>query len=212
MALKTSKLSWLVFHSLGLGCLSTSVFLQVLVFKDIVQQGYFLAIENNQLILSLEVFLTFFAIVYFAYIYQRFVRSLRWSLTLKILMLEATSNWGSEVHPIILSQCYDLIMSLRFSSISCSDSDMPSSFSTPYFIMYRPMTMKTNKPTITGIWYFNVANQSPCPYQTTRLHSVPKRNTEDKPRTIKPIQKTIVFSPSNKLNHHTTTETLLFYM
>jgi len=62
---------------LGLGCLSTSVFLQVLVFKDILQQGYFLAMERNQLILSLEVFLTFFAIIYFVYIYQRFVRSLK---------------------------------------------------------------------------------------------------------------------------------------
>jgi len=67
----------LLFHSLGLGCLSTAIFLQVLVFKDIVQQGYFLATEKNQLILSLEVFLTFFAVIYFIYMYQRFVRSLR---------------------------------------------------------------------------------------------------------------------------------------
>jgi len=67
----------LLFHSLGLGCLSTSIFLQILVFKDIVQQGYFLATEKNQLILSLEVFLTFFAVIYFIYTYQRFVRSLR---------------------------------------------------------------------------------------------------------------------------------------
>jgi len=67
----------LLFHSLGLGCLSTSIFLQILVFKDIVQQGYFLATEKNQLILSLEVFLTFFAVIYFIYMYQRFVRSLR---------------------------------------------------------------------------------------------------------------------------------------
>jgi len=67
----------LLFHSLGLGCLSTSIFLQILVFKDIVQQGYFLATEKNQLIMSLEVFLTFFAVIYFIYMYQRFVRSLR---------------------------------------------------------------------------------------------------------------------------------------
>ena len=67
----------LLFHSLGLGCLSTSIFLQILVFKDIVQQGYFLATEKNQLILSLEVFLTFFAVIYFIYMYQQFVRSLR---------------------------------------------------------------------------------------------------------------------------------------
>jgi len=67
----------LLFHSLGLGCLSTAIFLQVLVFKDIIQQGYFLATEKNQLILSLEVFLTFFAVIYFIYMYQRFVRSLR---------------------------------------------------------------------------------------------------------------------------------------
>jgi hypothetical protein len=65
-----------MFHSLGLGCLSSSVFLQILVFSDIVQQGYFLAIEGNQLILAAEVCLTLFAVIYFGYIYQRFVRSL----------------------------------------------------------------------------------------------------------------------------------------
>jgi len=37
-----------------------------------------------------------------------------------------------------------------------------------------------------------------------------ERNTEAKPRTSKPIQNTIVFSPSNMLDHRNTiTETIL---
>jgi len=76
--MEKKKLDWLLFfHSLGLGCLSSSIFLQILVFKDIIQQGYFIAKEQNQLILSLEVFLSVFAVVYFVYIYQRYVRSLK---------------------------------------------------------------------------------------------------------------------------------------
>jgi hypothetical protein len=47
-----------------------------LVFMDIVNRGYFFAVEQNQLILSLEVMLTFFALIYFLFAYQRFIRSL----------------------------------------------------------------------------------------------------------------------------------------
>ena len=52
-----------------------AIFLQALVFSGIVQQGYFMAIEKNTLILGFEVMLTVFAIVYFVYIYQRLIRS-----------------------------------------------------------------------------------------------------------------------------------------
>ncbi len=39
-------------------------------------QGYFFAIEQNHLILSMEVALTSFALIYFLYVYQRFIRTL----------------------------------------------------------------------------------------------------------------------------------------
>ena len=51
--------------------------MQTLVFAGIAQQGYFMAIEQNMTILSFEVVLTVFAIIYFVYIYQRLIRSVR---------------------------------------------------------------------------------------------------------------------------------------
>ncbi len=62
------------FHSFGLSCLGGAIFLQILVFSDIVSRGYFMAIEQNGLILSFEVGLTAFAAVYFIYIYQRLMK------------------------------------------------------------------------------------------------------------------------------------------
>jgi hypothetical protein len=67
----------LFFHSLGLSCLGGAIFLQALVFADIVQHGYFMAVEQNSAILSFEVVLTGFAAVYFVYIYQRLLRSVK---------------------------------------------------------------------------------------------------------------------------------------
>jgi len=66
-----------LFHSLGLSCLGGTIFLQILVFSDILQHGYFMAVENNPAILMFEVALTFFALIYFVYMYQRFIRSIR---------------------------------------------------------------------------------------------------------------------------------------
>jgi hypothetical protein len=51
--------------------------LQILVFTDILQHGYFMAVEKNPAILTLEMLLTSFSLVYFIYIYQRFIRSMR---------------------------------------------------------------------------------------------------------------------------------------
>jgi hypothetical protein len=65
------------FHTLGLSCVGGAIFLQALVFSGIVQQGYFMAIEKNTLILGFEVALTVFAIIYFVYIYQRLIRTVR---------------------------------------------------------------------------------------------------------------------------------------
>lgn len=66
----------LVFHSIGLSCLGGAVFLQILVFKDIVQQGYFVGIEENPVILQLEVGLTAFAVVYLIHLYISKIRTI----------------------------------------------------------------------------------------------------------------------------------------
>lgn len=66
-----------LFHTLGLSCLGGAIFLQLLVFTDILQHGYFMAVENNSAILSFEILLTVFSAIYFAYMYQRFIRSMR---------------------------------------------------------------------------------------------------------------------------------------
>jgi len=66
-----------LFHTLGLSCLGGAIFLQILVFTDILQHGYFMAVEKNPAILTLEMLLTTFSLIYFIYIYQRFIRSIR---------------------------------------------------------------------------------------------------------------------------------------
>ena len=67
----------LVFHNIGLSCLGGAIFLQILVFLDIAKNGYFMAIEQNLSILVSEVILTAFSLIYFIYIYQRLIRSIR---------------------------------------------------------------------------------------------------------------------------------------
>ncbi len=66
-----------LFHTLGLSCIGGAIFLQILVFTGIAQQGYFTAVEQNPLILTCEVALTVFAAIYFIYVYQRLIRSVR---------------------------------------------------------------------------------------------------------------------------------------
>jgi hypothetical protein len=65
------------FHSLGLSCIGGAIFLQILVFADSLQQGYFVAVEQNSIILTFEVAFTAFAAVYFIYIYQRLIRQVK---------------------------------------------------------------------------------------------------------------------------------------
>jgi hypothetical protein len=67
----------LLFHSMGLSCIGGAIFLQILVFTDILRNGYFMAVENNPAILIFEVNLTIFALIYFVYIYQRLLRSVK---------------------------------------------------------------------------------------------------------------------------------------
>ncbi len=52
------------------------MFLQILVFKDIVQQGYFVGIEKNPVILQLEVALTAFAVIYLVHLYISKIRAI----------------------------------------------------------------------------------------------------------------------------------------
>jgi len=63
-------------HTLGLSCLGSAVFLELLVFIDVLQRGCFIAVENNALILSTELALTSFAVAYFIYLFIRVIRSL----------------------------------------------------------------------------------------------------------------------------------------
>ncbi|MGA2523401.1 MAG: hypothetical protein ABSF65_04525 [Candidatus Bathyarchaeia archaeon] len=64
-----------VLNSLGLSCIGGAIFLQVLVFSNILLQGYFRAVESNQTILTLEISLTAFSAVYFLYLYQKVIRT-----------------------------------------------------------------------------------------------------------------------------------------
>ena len=66
-----------LFHTFGLSCLGVATFLQTIVFIGIAQQGCFMAIEQNKTILSFEVALTALAIIYFVYIYQQLIRSVK---------------------------------------------------------------------------------------------------------------------------------------
>jgi len=63
-----------IIHSLGFSCIGAAIFLQVLVFVDIFRQGYFMAVETNMAILTVELILTIFAVIYFFYIYRWFLR------------------------------------------------------------------------------------------------------------------------------------------
>lgn len=74
---KPNHRAQLLFHMLGLSCLGGAIFLQLLVFIDILQRGYFMAVENNPAILSFETLLAAFSAIYFVYMYQRFIRSIK---------------------------------------------------------------------------------------------------------------------------------------
>ena len=65
----------LLIHSLGLSCLGGAIFLQILVFSNILQQGYFKAVETSPPILTSQIALTAFTAVYFIYLYQKTIRS-----------------------------------------------------------------------------------------------------------------------------------------
>ena len=68
-----SRLRFL-FHSFGLGCISSSIFLQAHVFWDILQIGTFIGKETNQTILQIEIIVSLYALIYFIYIFQKIIR------------------------------------------------------------------------------------------------------------------------------------------
>ncbi len=65
----------LLFHSLGLSSIGAALILQSQVLAGIFENGYFMGIEENLAVLSLEALLTGFAVLYFGYLFWRFVLS-----------------------------------------------------------------------------------------------------------------------------------------
>jgi hypothetical protein len=55
--------------------LGGAIFLQIIVFADILMQGYFRAVETSPTILTLEITLTAFTALYFIYVYQKVIRT-----------------------------------------------------------------------------------------------------------------------------------------
>ena len=68
------KLSVLL-NCVGLSCIGSALILQSSVITEILKNGYFRGIEQNLFVLWLEAGLTAFGIVYFAYIFARFMLS-----------------------------------------------------------------------------------------------------------------------------------------
>jgi hypothetical protein len=64
-----------IINTLGLSCMGGAIFLQILVFVSIAQQGYFRAIETNPFILGLEIALTAFTAIYFVHLYRKLIQS-----------------------------------------------------------------------------------------------------------------------------------------
>jgi len=54
-----------IFHSSGLSCIGALIILQLIVLIDMMRKGYFLGTKENPIILSVEMFLTVFALTYF---------------------------------------------------------------------------------------------------------------------------------------------------
>ena len=69
-----------VFHGLGLSCIGGAILFQILAFSSILHRGYFWAVEANPAILSFEIILTAFTLIYFIYMYQRLIRSVKQTL------------------------------------------------------------------------------------------------------------------------------------
>jgi len=67
----------IAFHGFGLSCIGGTIFLNIMAFSSIIYRGYFKAVEANPAVLSCEIALTAFALIYFVYIYQRLIQSVK---------------------------------------------------------------------------------------------------------------------------------------
>ena len=72
-----SRVIHLVFQGLGISCIGGAIFLQVLMFSNILYQGYFWAVEANPAILLIEITLTVFGVIYFLTSYRRLIHSMK---------------------------------------------------------------------------------------------------------------------------------------
>jgi hypothetical protein len=63
------KMKTLLFHSFGVGSISSTIFLQFLTLFSIVNTGRFVVIENNISILIFEIVMTLFALIYFLFLF-----------------------------------------------------------------------------------------------------------------------------------------------
>jgi len=58
----------IMFHASGIGFIASSILLQFFILINIMQKGYFLANEENLIILWSEIFFTIFAFIYFLFL------------------------------------------------------------------------------------------------------------------------------------------------
>lgn len=62
-----------MFHIMGLSAIVGCASIMVLMFIRIATQGYFLAIESNQLILYFEIVFSGYSVAYSIYLFKRFL-------------------------------------------------------------------------------------------------------------------------------------------
>lgn len=96
------RLFKLLFHTLGISCLGGAVFLEALVFSDILHHGYFRA-TAEPFILPLELLLTIYAAIYLVYMFYRLVKRLESKScisTTKIMKLKKEALFYRIIAPI----------------------------------------------------------------------------------------------------------------
>lgn len=71
------KDSTIILHSLGLGILGGSIFMQILLFMNILQYGKVISVEPNTTILLVEIVFAIFGAVYLAYLYLDLARRVK---------------------------------------------------------------------------------------------------------------------------------------
>jgi hypothetical protein len=62
-------------HGVGLSCVGSGIFLQILAFASISTQGYFYAVETNSIVLALEFVLVIASIFYFTYLVFKLLKN-----------------------------------------------------------------------------------------------------------------------------------------